>query len=72
MTPFMIPQVFLIKSLIREKSSGGLPGSGCLIIVYGIIEGFFFFLSLSAFFVGALATEEQSETKGFSLFSLLN
>lgn len=42
MTPFMIPQVFLIKSLIRELSSRGLAGIACLIIAYGIIEVSFF------------------------------
>lgn len=48
MTPFMIPQVFLIKSLIRELSSRGLAGIACLIIVYGIIKVSFF----SALLVG--------------------
>lgn len=33
MTPFIIPQVFLIKSLIRETYSRGAAGSGFLIIV---------------------------------------
>lgn len=40
MTPFIIPQVFLIKSLIREICSRGTAGSGFLIIVDEISEGF--------------------------------
>lgn len=68
MTPFMIPQVFLIKSLIREKSSGGLPGRGCLIIVYGIIESSFFsFLSI---FSGCVGDEGTERDKKVSLCSL--
>lgn len=40
MTPFIIPQVFLIKSLIREIYSRGTAGSGFLIIVDEISEFF--------------------------------
>lgn len=40
MTPFIIPQVFLIKSLIREIYSRGAAGSGFLITV-DEISGFY-------------------------------
>lgn len=36
MTPFIIPQVILIKSLIRETYSRGTAGSQFWIIVYEI------------------------------------
>lgn len=63
MTPFMIPQVFLIKSLIREPSSRGLAGIACLIIAYGIIA-----VSFSSVVSGCLVMGEQRETiKFFSL-----
>lgn len=43
MTPFIIPQVFLIKSLIREIYSGGTAGSGFLIDVDEISEFLFIY-----------------------------
>lgn len=61
MTPFMIPQVFLIKSLIREISSRGLAGIACLIIAYGIIEVSFF-----SVVSGCLVMGEQRETKSLA------
>lgn len=42
MTPFIIPQVFLIKPLIREIFSRGTAGSGCVIIVNGINDFYLF------------------------------
>lgn len=40
MTPFIIPQVFLIKSLIREIYSSGAAGRGFLINVDEISDFF--------------------------------
>lgn len=64
MTPFMIPQVFLIKSLIRELSSRGFSGIACLIIAYGIIKVPFF-----SVVSGCLAMEEQREAKSLAAFN---
>lgn len=58
MTPLMIPQVFLIKWLIRELVSKGLAGIACLIIVYEIIKVPFFSVGS-----GRQVMEEQREVK---------
>lgn len=64
MTPFMIPQVFLIKSLIRELSSRGLAGIASLIIAYGISEVSFF-----SVVSGCLVMGEQRETKSLAVLN---
>lgn len=63
MTPFIIPQVFLIKPLIREIFSRGTAGSGCVIIV-NEINYFYLFINLFLYMcVGGSVSEREAMTR---------